>query len=74
MKRRCTDKNHERYPNYGGRGIKVCERWNVFANFLSDMGERPYGMTIDRKDVNSDYTPDNCRWADSSTQSRNKRK
>lgn len=73
MKDRCTNQNHKSYNNYGGRGIKVCERWTDFRNFLEDMGERPDGMSIDRIDVNGDYEPGNCRWATAKQQSLNKR-
>lgn len=60
---RCTYPNHPRYADYGGRGVKVCERWRSFTNFLADMGERPLGMTLDRINPHGDYTPDNARWA-----------
>lgn len=74
MKQRCYDPNKDNYADYGGRGIRVCERWrDNFENFLSDMGERPPGTTIDRFNSDGDYKPSNCRWADLSTQNKNKR-
>lgn len=75
MKNRCYNVNGTKYESYGGRGIKVCDRWlESFDNFFEDMGERPEGTTLDRIDVNGDYTPDNCRWADNSIQAYNIRK
>lgn len=62
MKSRCLNEGHEAYPNYGGRGISIHEPWLKFEAFLKDMGERPDGMELDRRDVNGDYTPSNCRW------------
>lgn len=78
MKRRCFYVAGIHYPNYGGRGITVCDRWmdpeNGYKNFLEDMGYRPENMTIDRKDVDGNYEPSNCRWATYSEQNMNKRK
>ncbi len=74
MKQRCYDPNFIGFHNYGGRGISVCSRWHSFDNFLADMGPRPEGMSIERKDTDGNYEPDNCKWATASEQSRNTRK
>ena len=75
MKRRCTNPDDDRYSDYGGRNIEVCERWlNSFENFLEDMGEKPSSdMSLDRIDTNGNYEPSNCRWATDSVQMRNRR-
>jgi hypothetical protein len=75
MKRRCHNPQATNYKDYGARGIAVCDRWfNSFENFLADMGERPSKeYSIERKDGNKNYEPDNCIWATSTEQNRNKK-
>jgi hypothetical protein len=73
MRNRCNNPNEVAYKNYGGRGIKVCDRWSDFANFLADMGERPEGHSIERINNDGNYEPSNCKWATRSEQSMNKR-
>jgi hypothetical protein len=63
MHSRCKYPTHKDYSNYGARGIKVCNRWFNFVNFLEDMGERPKGLTLDRKDCTKDYCKENCKWS-----------
>ena len=75
MLKRCYDPKHEHYPDYGGRGINVCERWRIsFKAFLDDMGVKPQRHVIDRKDFNGNYEPGNCRWATYVESIRNRRK
>jgi hypothetical protein len=77
MKDRCFNSRGKSYPEYGGRGIKICERWLVkgsgFRNFAEDVGPRPAGMSLDRVNVNGNYEPNNVRWATAKEQSANQR-
>lgn len=73
MKQRCNNPKNPAYAKYGGRGIKVCERWSEFDNFLEDMGEKPTpAHSLDRVDPSMDYRPDNCRWANHTERAVNK--
>jgi hypothetical protein len=71
---RCRSKGNSAYPRYGGQGVTVCERWQKFENFLSDMGEPPLGKTLDRINPFGNYEPSNCRWATLKEQAQNTRK
>jgi hypothetical protein len=74
MKKRCYRTDDKYYPGYGGRGIKVCERWHEFANFYNDMidGYAP-GLSIERIDIDVDYEPSNCTWIPMREQAKNRR-
>ncbi len=73
MRTRCTNKRNLHFKDYGGRGISICARWDKFENFYADMGPRPKGMTLDRKENNGNYEPGNCRWATHPMQTGNTR-
>ena len=73
MRHRCMRPAHPEYPRYGGRGISVCERWADFETFLTDMGEKPNGLSIDRINNDGNYEPSNCRWSTQHEQNENRR-
>lgn len=72
MKKRCNNKNYQHYRRYGGRGIMYQASWESYSNFLSDMGERPEGTSLDRIDPDGNYSVSNCTWATHKSQSNNK--
>lgn len=75
MKQRCSNPRNKKYPLYGERGIKVCDRWmNSFPNFLEDMGESPEGASLNRINNDGDYEPGNCEWSSISEQNKNRRR
>ena len=74
MWQRCTNPNSSGFYLYGGRGIKVCGKWESFENFFADMGEAPTGKSLDRINSDLDYSPENCRWADDFVQANNTRR
>jgi len=74
MLERCRNPNHIGFKYYGGRGIKVCDRWKLYRNFLEDMGRAPFSrFQLNRIDNDGDYEPGNCNWVSITDNSRNKR-
>lgn len=74
MMQRCRDPKSSSYANYGGRGVSICKRWLRFENFLEDMGVRPPGLSLERKDNDGNYSKSNCRWATAIDQANNTRR
>lgn len=72
MRIRCRNPRSKDYHRYGGRGIVICDRWDKFENFLADMGERPVGKTLDRRDNDGNYEPSNCKWSTRKEQAANR--
>lgn len=73
MRARCLNEKSPDYPEYGGRGIKICRLWDSFERFLADMGERPVGKTLDRRENDGNYKPSNCKWSTPKEQANNRR-
>lgn len=73
MRQRCSNPKLPFFKNYGGRGIRVCERWMKFENFVADIGERPAGLTLDRINNDGNYEPGNCKWSNRKEQNNNQR-
>ena len=73
MIQRCKNKNNPAYKDYGGRGISICKEWEKFENFHNDMGDRPIGLELDRRNNDGNYEPNNCRWVTPKINARNRR-
>jgi hypothetical protein len=73
MIERCTNQKSKSYSDYGARGITICDRWMKFENFFADMGVRPEGKTLDRKENSLGYGPENCKWSTAKEQQNNRR-